>query len=100
MRGRVEAKRRAIPSLQCPVHVVGFPLPTTNHCETAHHRAYLMVEKAASGGGDVDFLTDLADAKDVQRLYWTVRLALRRAEGREVVASNEVRSALSHCVGI
>src|SRR5690349_14117943 len=44
----------------------------------------------------MNFLAGLRDLQPVERLHRAVRLALRRAEGGEVMTSDEMRRALAH----
>src|SRR6185369_16269688 len=45
---------------------------------------------------DANFLPHTRDFQPVERLHWTVRLALRRSESGEVMTSDQVRRALRH----
>src|SRR5690349_14769791 len=96
MRGRVEAERRAVARFERLSHVLLLPLPASDHREAADHRADLVMQEAARRGSDVDFIADAAHLQPIERLYRAVRLALRRAEGGEVVAADEVRRAFLH----
>ena len=59
-----------------------------------------MVEEAARGRGHVDLFADARDFELVEGLHRAVRLALRRAEGGEVMTSNQMRGAGPHCLDI
>ena len=55
-----------------------------------------MMEEAARSRLDVDLLAHTFDVEPVERLHRTVRLALGRAEGREIVVADEHRRAFPH----
>jgi hypothetical protein len=55
-----------------------------------------VVQEAARRRLDVDFLALAAHLQPVERLHRAVRLALRRAEGGEVVPADEHRRTLLH----
>ena len=48
-----------------------------------------MVQETARGGADLHFLADPLHAEQVQRLYRTLRLAMDRAEGGEIVTPDQ-----------
>src|SRR5437763_10170769 len=54
------------------------------------------MQEAARGSYDVHLVAGLRDIDPVERLHRAVRLALRRAEGGEVMASDEVRRTVAH----
>ena len=55
-----------------------------------------MMKEAARRGLDPDFLADAADVEAIERLDRALGLAVDRAEGREIVVSDEMRRALLH----
>src|SRR5207245_2807384 len=100
MRRRIEAEGGAIARLERLADVGRLPLPPSYQREAADHRAHLVVEEAARGGGHVDLLVGFRYLEPVERLDRAVRLALRRAEGREVMTSNQVRRTVAHRAGV
>ena len=73
---------------------VGLPLAPPDQRQAADHRAHLVMEEAARRRLDMDLLASRGDVEPVERLDRAVRLALRRAEGGEVVAADQHRRAL------
>src|SRR3546814_14832147 len=59
-----------------------------------------MMEEAARGGFDDHFLAVTADGQLIQRLHRALRLAMRRAEGREIVEADQLLRRGVHRVGV
>src|SRR3546814_6197031 len=59
-----------------------------------------MVEEAARGGFDDHFLAVAADGQLIQSLHRALRLAMRRAEGREIVEADQLLRRGVHRVGV
>src|SRR5690242_1405509 len=59
-----------------------------------------MMKEAPRGRNDVDLLAGAADFQPIERLHGAVRLALRRAERREVVTSDQVRCRFLHRIDV
>ena len=59
-----------------------------------------MMKEAARGGVDMKLLADPLDGQAVERFERTFRLAMGRAEGGEIMVTDEVARALPHCVEV
>ena len=97
---RVEAQRGAVVRLQRPAQIVRRPFAAADQLQAADHRAHLVVEERARRGLDLDPVAAADDVKPVERLDRAFGLAMRRAEGGEIVPPDQELRRFVHRVGV